>query len=150
MSTQTETNALQLVADTLSRTEPADREALLSWLKKLREIRDSSVSNAAKARAALLASVNTRVVLALMKALAPEVRLAVVASRRALWDDRNWAARLGLAGVALGAATFGSQGAGIAALGSAVGVPLWLVLGAGGSFLGAMIEELERGARGKQ
>jgi hypothetical protein len=70
-----------------------------------------------------------------------DVVLAVLTStgsavKDAAWDDRSWSARLGIGGAALVATTFGSQGAGIAALGSAIGVPLWIVIGAGGSLPG--------------
>lgn len=34
------------------------------------------------------------------------------------------------------------SGAGIAAFGTAIGVPVWVVLGAGGVFLGALYEEI--------
>jgi hypothetical protein len=138
---------MSLVKQALSTSKASDREALLSWLSELREIRDRPVSNLMKTQAALRASVRATVVIALAKALAPEVHRAAAASKQVLWDERGWAARLGLAGVTLGAFAFGSEAAGVAALGSAVGVPLWLVVGAGGSFLGAMIEELERGKR---
>ena len=47
----------------------------------------------------------------------------------------------------MGIALFGSQSAGIAALGTAIGVPLWVVLGAGAAFANSLIEELKR--RGK-
>ena len=36
------------------------------------------------------------------------------------------------------------QGAVIVALGGAIGVPLWVVFGAGGAFAGLLIEEIER------
>jgi hypothetical protein len=38
----------------------------------------------------------------------------------------------------------GGQGAGVAALGTAVGVPLWVVFGAGATFLGVLYEEITR------
>ena len=64
--------------------------------------------------------------------------------KRMAWDERSTAARFGLGGAALGLAAFGSQGAGIAALGTAVGVPLWVVSGAGASMAGVLLEELKR------
>lgn len=39
---------------------------------------------------------------------------------------------------------FSGQGAGIAALGGAIGVPLWVVFGAGGAFVGVFIDEAKR------
>ena len=47
-------------------------------------------------------------------------------------------------GMALGIAAFGAQGAGVAALGTAIGVPLWVISGAGASLAGVLLEELKR------
>jgi hypothetical protein len=49
-----------------------------------------------------------------------------------------------MGGMALGLAAFGSQGAGVAALGTAVGVPLWVISGAGASMAGVLLDELKR------
>jgi hypothetical protein len=43
--------------------------------------------------------------------------------------------------------TLSGQGAGIAALGGAIGLPLWVVFGAGGAFLGVLIEEIRKSRR---
>lgn len=59
-----------------------------------------------------------------------------------MWDERGTKGRLSLIGVGIGATVFGGHGAGIAALGTAIGVPLWVVLGAGGAFTGMLVEEL--------
>jgi len=53
---------------------------------------------------------------------------------------------MGLGGAAVGLALFGTQGAGIAALGTAIGVPLWVVFGAGAAFLGVLYDEITRKA----
>jgi len=49
-----------------------------------------------------------------------------------------------LSAAAIAAVAFSGKGAGIAALGGAIGVPLWVVLGAGGAFAGVLIEEIQR------
>lgn len=49
---------------------------------------------------------------------------------------------MGLSAAAVGLAVFGNQAAGIAALGSAIGVPLWIVLGAGSMFADQLLKEL--------
>lgn len=56
-------------------------------------------------------------------------------TKRLAWDQRSTTARLGLGGAAIGADVLGGQNAGIAALGTAVGVPLWIVTGAGAPFM---------------
>ena len=60
------------------------------------------------------------------------------------WDNRGLAARLALGGAIVGVVFFGGQGAGIAALGTAIGVPLWVVFGAGSAFLGVLYDEIMR------
>jgi hypothetical protein len=37
----------------------------------------------------------------------------------------------------------GNAGAGIAAMGTAIGVPLWVVIGAGATFAGAIVDEVK-------
>jgi hypothetical protein len=51
--------------------------------------------------------------------------------KRVGWDKRSWKARLGMGAVIATLMTVGNAGAGIAALGTAIGVPLWIVIGAG-------------------
>lgn len=60
------------------------------------------------------------------------------------WDERGTKSRFGIAGAGVGLAVFGTKGAGIAALGGAIGVPLWIVLGAGAYFAPVLIEELKK------
>jgi hypothetical protein len=62
--------------------------------------------------------------------------------KRLAWDDRSVKARFGLSGAAIAALAFGGQGAGIVALGTGIGVPLWVVFGAGAAFLGVLYEEI--------
>ena len=64
--------------------------------------------------------------------------------KRHAWDNRSAKVRSAYAGVALALATVGGQSAGIAALGGAIAVPLWVVFGAGAAFLRVLYEALER------
>jgi len=52
--------------------------------------------------------------------------------------------RLALSGLAIGVSAAGSKGAGIVALGTAIGVKLYLLTSAGGALLGTIIQEIER------
>src|SRR5262249_22565538 len=114
------------------------------WAEELLRVRESTLPLTQKARAALGASLRAEVARPLLRVLAHEGRDLGIRSKKILWDDRGWAARLALSGVTVGAVLFSGEGAGIAALGSAIGVPLWLVLGAGGAFLGCLIDELHK------
>lgn len=62
--------------------------------------------------------------------------------KRLGWDERGLKGRLGVGGAATGLLLFGSQGAGIAALGTAFAVPLWVVFGAGATFIGVLYDEI--------
>jgi hypothetical protein len=117
----------------------AERDTLGEWLQRLLEIREQEIAARAKARQAL-ESTDRSVIL-------PVVRMIAKQGRRVVWDERTWAARLGLGAAGLAGLAVGGQGAGIAALGGAVGVPLWIVLGSGGAFAGILLDELAR-ARG--
>lgn len=119
------------------------KEALLSWAQELIEIRESNLPAIKKASRAYKASTRSKILIHLLKILHRELNKLGLRSKKLFWDDRGWGARLGLAGITVGVATFGSEGAGIVALGTGIGVPLWLVLGAGGIFLGAIVEELK-------
>lgn len=114
-----------------------EREALLLWMVQLLQIRESSLSSVQKAKQALQLTSRSKVIWPVVKILAQEVR-------RLGWDERGTKSRFGIVGAGVGLAFFGSQGAGIAALGTAVGVPLWVVLGAGAYFAPVLIEELTK------
>lgn len=136
--------AIAIVRSAITDTTDADRAALLAWATELLEIRESDLPVAQKTRLAIRATATAEVAAPLVQGLARQGKSLGIQTKNRLWDDRGWVARTGLAGAAAGAAVFGGQGAGIAALGGAVGVPLWLVFGAGGAVLGSLIEELTR------
>jgi hypothetical protein len=81
------------------------------------------------------------------KAIVPFVKMRGRELKRLGWDERSLPARLGLSAAAFAALLLSGQGAGIAALGGAIGVPLWIVFGAGGAFAGVLIEEIQRKER---
>ena len=125
----------QLLAIVVTTTTDAEKDALSAWAANLLAIRASALSPAQKARQAIAVTAKGSVLLPTLKILSQEVK-------RRGWDDRTRAGRFGLAGAAIGLAVFGGQGAGIAALGTAIGVPLWVVLGSGAAFAGVLTDEL--------
>jgi len=114
---------------------PSEREALLYWMIRLLQIRDSKLSQLQKARQALLLTKRSEVIWPILKLLAAELK-------RFGWDERSNKARAGLLTAGGALALFGTQGAGIAALGTAIGIPLWIVFGAGAYFATGFIQEL--------
>lgn len=117
------------------RAGPVERLALLRWAETLLTIRESRAPIASKVTQAMKVTLRSEVIPAVLKLYgAPLKRLA--------WDDRSWPARVGgiTAAATVGIAT--SEGAGVAALGGAIGVPLWIVVGAGGTFATVLVQEL--------
>lgn len=112
-----------------------DREAMLVWMVNLLQIRDSKALALVKVKNAVLLTARSRVVWPIAKMIAAELK-------RIGWDDRGTKSRAALATAAATLALVGGQGAGIAALGTAIGLPLWIVLGAGAYFATGMAEEL--------
>ncbi len=120
------------IADNAS---PTEREALLYWMINLLQIRHSKLSSLQKAKQAIALTKRSEVTWPVVKMLAGELK-------RVGWDERTTKGRAGLLTAGGALALFGGQGAGIAALGTAVGVPLWIVLGAGAYFATGFIQEL--------
>ena len=115
---------------------PMQREVLLEWTNELTEIRNSSDSNFSKARRAVQATIKRDV-------LVPILKTSFVGIKKQTWDERNWAERMLIAGVTIGTLGLSGQAAGIAAFGRAIAVPMVLVLGASGAFLGTLIDLLK-------
>lgn len=115
--------------------DDSQRDELKVWIERLLEIRDSGGSKSLRAWKALQLTQKSNVAKSVLELLFRE-------AKRIAWDERSKNARLGVGGAALGLVTFGWQGAGIAALGTAVGVPLWVIFGAGSTFLGVLYDEI--------
>lgn len=124
----------------VERATPTELQALHNWAHGLLEIRDKPASKLEKARQAIGLTLSSKVIW-------PAVKIVASKARAIGWDDRSRTGRFGIIGAATGIALFGGQSAGIAALGTAIGVPLWIVLGAGASFANLLIEEVVRQRR---
>ena len=129
-----------IVHDIVDDANLEQQQALLEWGKDLLAIRHSDDLVVAKVKAAITATAQRKVIW-------PIVRVVLHRLKRLGWDERSWKARLGIGTAIATVAVFGGQGAGIAALGTAIGVPLWIVFGAGGTFAGLLIDELEEAIR---
>lgn len=125
-----------IVQDIVDDANVEQQRALLEWSKELLAIRHSDNSVGPKAKAAVAATAQRKVIWPIVQAMLHRLK-------RLGWDERSWKARLGIGTAAATVAIFGGQGAGIAALGTAIGVPLWIVFGAGGTFAGLLLDELE-------
>ena len=114
---------------------PEQSDVFQSWLRQLLQIRDLPISNVKKGAKAIALTLD-------VKLLWPSVKLIAAEIKKHGWDNRRRSHRVGLSAAAVGLAVFGNQAAGIAALGSAIGVPLWIVLGAGSMFADQLLKEL--------
>ncbi len=127
----------QLAVAIVRDISPKDLVAVQAWAEGLIAIKEGNQSRLNKARAAIALTLVSKIVW-------PAVKSAAATTKKIGWDDRSSTARLGLAGAGVGLALFGGQSAGIAALGTAIGLPLWIVLGAGSAFAGVFVEEIRR------
>lgn len=125
----------QLAVVISNNANQSERDALLRWSAGLLAIKGMDVSASKKAKEAIQLTVKSKIVIPVAKLIGKEVK-------RHAWDERGTKSRFGLIGAGTGLVLFGGQGAGIAALGTAIGVPLWIVLGAGATFAGMLVEEL--------
>lgn len=127
----------QLAITIAAKASEVERAALEKWANDLLRIRDSDSDTLEKAKQAISLTLDAEVIWPVVSMLGSEIK-------RLGWDERSLPARLGLSGVALAATVFSGKAAGIAALGTAVGVPLWVVFGAGGTFIGVLIDEISK------
>ncbi|MCC8931918.1 hypothetical protein [Rhizobium sp. 'Codium 1'] len=135
--TSDETKQQQL-AITISRsTSHTEADALRLWAQGLLSIRESDLSSYAKGRQAIALTASSKVIMPVLKMIARQ-------SKTYGWDRRSPAQRIGMGAAATGIALFGGANAGIAALGTAIGVPLWIVLGGGAMFAKYLIDELSQ------
>jgi|SRR5690606_23115558 len=149
-----------------------EKKALVDWADSLLTIKDSDRSLPVKVKDSIAATTKFETIKPIVTMIGKELTpralselsddlvalyksdaTAISKSKRATtlislalkdlaWDDRSLPARLGIAAAVVTAITFGGQGAGIAALGTAIGVPLWVLFGAGAMFLGELYERL--------
>jgi hypothetical protein len=114
-----------------------ERDSVVGWLQSLRSIAETRGSFVDKSQRALKETLSADVVWPVVKVIGSEIK-------RHAWDERSTATKFA-GGAALSAlALGGSSGAGIAALGAAVAVPIWIVFASGGSFAGVLVDEIKK------
>ena len=118
-----------------------EQQLLAAWARQMLVIRDSRASSVDKAKQAIAATVESKAIWPFIRTIGSEIK-------RVGWDERSLPAKLGLSAAALAAVVFSGKAAGLAALGGAVAVPMWIVFGAGGAFAGVLIEEVNRHGHG--
>jgi hypothetical protein len=131
----------KLARAVVAELDPAQREVLADYMASLILLRQRELPAQTKVLDSIDLTADRQVLGVLTKGSG---RLLA----KHAWKDRSWAARIGLSAAALASILTAGQGAGIALLGTAVGVPLWIVFGAGGTFAGVLIDEVARSRSG--
>ena len=129
-------NQTDIARSIVQNASTEEKEALLHWAEGLLLIRSKDLPVLKKAWEAIKLTKKSKVITPILKRIVTELK-------RIGWDERSWKARLGIGSVVATLATVGNTGAGIAALGSAIGVPLWIVIGAGATFAGTIVDEIK-------
>ncbi|MGO8122178.1 hypothetical protein ACC728_14170 [Rhizobium ruizarguesonis] len=130
-------NHKQLAITIAGSASRAEADALRDWARLLIDLKDENISATGKARKAISLTASSKVILPAMKIISAQ-------AKKHGWDNRTSTQRVGLAVAAGAFALFPGANAGIAALGGAIGVPLWIVFGGGSIFLKVLYDELTK------
>lgn len=79
--------------------------------------------------------------------IAPLLKGLVLLAKDKLWLNQSWARRGMAVGLGVGALAFGSKAAGLATAGLGVAVPIVLITSVGATFLGVIVDEIEKEKR---
>ncbi|GGX68098.1 hypothetical protein GCM10011309_17310 [Litorimonas cladophorae] len=145
-----------LIQRVVSTVPDREKEALVYWAEQMLALKRSDLSKRSKIRESILVTQRGKIIVPILKIFARELKLdqlniskidtssanKCLSFIKGFWLKRSLAAQVGMGASAIGLAVFGTQGAGIAALGTAIGLPLWIVFGAGAMFATNLIQEI--------
>ena len=121
----------------LEKLNETERQNVLNWAVEVRKIQHNNKLTT-KEKIYDLKNLNN-------KQAFKNVISIVLNYSKSYWKKANWAQKIGIIGLTGGLIVAGaSGGAGIAALGGAIGLPLFLVTTAGGTFIGTIIDSLNK------
>lgn len=121
----------------LEKLNDTEKQNVLNWAVEVRKIQQNNKLTT-KDKIYDLKNLNNK------QAFKNVISIALNYSK-SYWKKANWAQRIGIIGLTSGLIVAGaSGGAGIAALGGAIGLPLFLVTTAGGTFIGTIIDSLNK------
>lgn len=127
----------EIAARIAGTVDGAERAALIAWCRQLLAIRTSADSPWEKAKAALKLTADSKVVWPVIRTLAHELK-------RLGWDERGTKGRFAIVGIGAWMLLFAAPTVAIVALGTAMAVPLWIVLGPGEAFVTVLLAEVEK------
>lgn len=143
MSDVQETEAEPAIVQVLRRLAPAEQHLLLEWSRRLGAIRYGALRGGQKAVAILTLTRDNKVAWPLLKVMS-------LALKHVIWDARSWILRLGLGSVIATFVAIGNGGAEIVTLGGGVGLPLWMLVGAGGALIGLLADRISAQMRARR
>ena len=126
-----------VIQSVVSRLSTEDRSRLSAWVEKIQEISKSEGSYAARGMQAVRTTLDSKVAWPAIRVLFDELKAHG-------WSERSMAQRAAMATIVGTVVATGGAGAGIAAMGGAIGVPLWLLTGTGAYALAKLVDELRR------
>jgi hypothetical protein len=130
-----------LAEDILKGFSDEERLEIKSWAEKAIVIRnDESLNQIQKVKKLYEESWRSSVITKFLKAFLQFIK-------KHGWDERSMPARITMSGAALGFVTMGTKLAGIASAGIGVGLPFFVLTGAGGALLGVIIQEATKGQK---
>jgi hypothetical protein len=106
-----------------------------SWLRSLLDIAKSDAGRIQKLRSFYRATLDSKILWPIIKMMAAKLKTVG-------WTNQSPRMKWIIAGAVSSAIFFPGASAGIAALGGAIGVPLWIVFGAGAGFAQALYNEI--------
>lgn len=126
-----------LASSILKEFTEAERQEIKSWAETAIVIRnDESLNQVQKVKRLYEESWKSNVITKFLKACLKLIK-------KHGWDERSMPAKLALSGVTFGVATMGTKFAGVASAGFGIGVPFFVLTGAGGALLGVILKEID-------
>ncbi len=111
--------------------------ALHLWSSRLLALRNSPKNGKEKFREVIQLTKDVPILFPLIKRIAFELKSTG-------WDDQSWKSRIGTGAALWITLMIAKAGAGLAILGGAIAVPLWIVFGSGDKFVKMLISELKK------
>ncbi|MCG8637578.1 MAG: hypothetical protein MI863_27370 [Desulfobacterales bacterium] len=127
----------EIIHRVLAGITPEQGMALHLWANKLLTLRTSTKSRTEKLQDIIRLTRDAKILFPLIKKIFMELK-------RAGWDESSWKSKAGMGAAIWASLIIGKAAAGIALLGGAIAVPLWIVFGTGDKFVKALIAELKK------
>jgi hypothetical protein len=132
-----ETAAEPVLVRAVLRATPSEQHRLLSWARGLGAIRQSDRRAHRKMGAVFAMTRDLNAGWPLVKVMSRAIKVIV-------WDARSWKFRLGVGSILGTFIAVGNGGAAIVHLGGGIGLPLWVIIGAGGLFAGLAVDMIKK------